>query len=132
MPRCLSSNHSPRCAHKTIEESVNKNTQAAAGTKGFSLKPGAVTKYYLTAEYRSVYVRQLRDLIGQGRSKLSHPDLQGPEMKQMFSLSLTLWRITVSILCPLTRSIWLASSLAPWPHLMWPEMSWRRILTSLL
>ena len=50
------------------------------------MKPGAMTKYYITAEYRSMYLKQLRDLIGQGRSKLSHPDLQGPEIKQMFSL----------------------------------------------
>lgn len=40
---------------QAIEETVNKDTQTAGGTKGFSLKPGAVTKYYLTAEYRSVF-----------------------------------------------------------------------------
>ena len=66
---------------QAIEETVNKDTQTAGGTKGFSLKPGAVTKYYLTAEYRSMYLRQLRELIGQGSSKLSHPDLQGPRIK---------------------------------------------------
>jgi len=65
---------------------MNKDIQTAGGTKGSSLKPGAMTKYYITAEYRSMYLKQLRDLIGQGRSKLSHPDLQGPEIKQMFSL----------------------------------------------
>lgn len=61
---------------QAIEETVNKDTQTAGGTKGFSLKPGAVTKYYLMAEYRSLFLRQLRDLIGQGSSKLSHQDLQ--------------------------------------------------------
>lgn len=67
---------------QAIEETMNKDTQTAGGTKGFSLKPGAVTKYYLTTEYRSIYFRQLRDLIGQGRCKLSHPDLQGPMIKR--------------------------------------------------
>ena len=84
-------NHTPRCAHKihgtkpvsstklhqslwansvyqTMEENVNKDTQAAGGTIGFSLKPGAVTTHYLTAEHRSMCLRQLRHLIGQGRS----------------------------------------------------------------
>lgn len=35
---------------QTTEETVNKDTQTAGGPKGFSLKPGAVSKYYLTAE----------------------------------------------------------------------------------
>ena len=45
----------------------------ARGTKRFSLKPGAVSRYYLTAEYRAVYLKTLRDMIGQGSSKLPHP-----------------------------------------------------------
>ena len=53
---------------KLWEETVNKDTQAAGGTIGFSLKPGAVTTHYLTAEHRSMCLRQLRHLIGQGRS----------------------------------------------------------------
>ena len=39
---------------QAIEETANKDTQTAGGTKGFSLNPGAVSKYYLTAEYRSI------------------------------------------------------------------------------
>ena len=38
---------------QTIEETVNKDTQTPGGTKGFSLKPAALSRYYLTAEYRS-------------------------------------------------------------------------------
>ena len=30
---------------RTIEETVNKDTQRPGGTKGFSFKPGAVNKY---------------------------------------------------------------------------------------
>ena len=46
---------------QTIEETVNKDTQTPRGTKGFSLKGGAVARYYLTSEYRSRYRRQLRN-----------------------------------------------------------------------
>ena len=36
---------------QTCEETVNRDLQTPGGTKGFSLKPGAVSKYYLMAEY---------------------------------------------------------------------------------
>lgn len=42
---------------QTIEGTVNKDTETAGGTKCFSLTPGAVTKYYITQEYRSRYLR---------------------------------------------------------------------------
>ena len=61
---------------------MNKDTQTPGGTKGFSLKPGAVAKYYMTAEYRIDYLRKLRDMINQGSSRQSHPDLQGPRIKK--------------------------------------------------
>ena len=35
---------------QAIEETVNKDTQTPGGTKGFSLKHGAVTRYYLTSD----------------------------------------------------------------------------------
>ena len=47
---------------QTLEETVNKDTQTTGGTKGFSLKPGAVAQYHITSEYRSVYLGQLRRL----------------------------------------------------------------------
>lgn len=40
---------------QTNDETVNKSTQTAGGTKGFRLKPAAITKYYLIAEYCSTY-----------------------------------------------------------------------------
>ena len=42
---------------QTCEETVNRDTQTPGVTKGFSLKPGAVSKYYLIAEYRSIFMR---------------------------------------------------------------------------
>ena len=65
-----------------IEETINKDTQTAGGTKGFSLKPAAVMKHYLTAEYRSTYLRQLREATGRSKSKLSHKDLQRTRIKK--------------------------------------------------
>ena len=61
---------------QTIEETINKDTQTAGGTKGFSLKSGAVNMYYLNAEHRSLFLRQLREMVGLGDSRLNHPDLQ--------------------------------------------------------
>lgn len=48
----------------TIEETINKDTQAAGETRGFSLNAGAVIRYYLTSENRSQYLRQLRIITG--------------------------------------------------------------------
>ena len=59
---------------QTIEETVNKDNQTPGGTKGFSLKCGAVRRYYMTSEYRSMYLRQLRDMIGHQDSDFSHPE----------------------------------------------------------
>ena len=61
---------------QTIEETINKDTQTPSGTMGFSLKHDAVQKYYLNAEYRSIFLRQLREMVGLGGLKLDHPDLQ--------------------------------------------------------
>jgi len=60
---------------QTIEETVNKDTQTAGGTKGFSLRAGAVSKYYINAEYRSLCLKQLRNMTQVGNSELSHVDL---------------------------------------------------------
>ena len=57
------------------EETVNKNTQTSGGTKGFSLKPNAVSKYYLVAEYRSTFLRQLKDVLHINNSSPKHNDL---------------------------------------------------------
>ena len=61
---------------QTIEETVNKDTQTAGGTQGFSLNPGAVRRYYLNAEYHSMFLRQLRAMVGIVSSSSNHPDLQ--------------------------------------------------------
>ena len=62
--------------YQTIEETINKDTQTAGGTKGFSLKSCAVIRYYQNAEHRNLFLRQLREMVGFGGSRLNHPDLQ--------------------------------------------------------
>ena len=49
---------------------------------GSVLEPGAVSRYYLVAEYRAVYLRTLIDMIGQCSPKLHHPDLQCPMIRK--------------------------------------------------
>ncbi|KXJ15853.1 hypothetical protein AC249_AIPGENE21951 [Exaiptasia diaphana] len=62
---------------QTCDETVNKDTQTPGGTKGFSLKPNAVSKYYLIAEYRSIFMRQFKEMINLGTAANSkHNDLQ--------------------------------------------------------
>lgn len=65
---------------QTIEETVNRDTQTAGGTKGFSLKRAAVERYYLTSEYRSMFVKHIRRMVGCGMSYNKHPDLQLPRI----------------------------------------------------
>ncbi|CAH1248853.1 Hypp8457 [Branchiostoma lanceolatum] len=61
---------------QTCEETVNKDTQTSGGTKGFSLKPGAISKYYLVAEYRSMFLKKLRDMFDVQKAHSDHTDLQ--------------------------------------------------------
>ncbi|KAG1659234.1 Programmed cell death protein 4 [Nymphon striatum] len=61
---------------QTVEETVNRDTQTQGGTKGFSLKANALSRYYLTAEYRSSYLRRLKDMLNINQSDQKHNDLQ--------------------------------------------------------
>ena len=60
---------------QTVEETVNKDTQTAGGTKSFSVKPSAVSRYYLTAEYRIISLQELRCLLNLPGVVGDHPDL---------------------------------------------------------
>ena len=68
---------------QTIEVTINKDTQTPGGTEGFSLKPGAVSRYYITAEYRSTCLRQLKMLTDTSHSlgKL-HSDLYTTQIRK--------------------------------------------------
>ena len=61
---------------QATEETVNKDTKTPGGTCRFSLNNSAVTRYYLTAEYRSSYIKILRDMLRMNQSDLQHAELQ--------------------------------------------------------
>ena len=57
-------------------ETINRHTQTSGGTKGLSLKPAAVSKYYLSAYFRSIALRELRRSVNEPKLQLIHEDLQ--------------------------------------------------------
>ena len=61
---------------QTTEVTVNKDTQTPGGTTGFSLKVGAIKRYYITAEHRNAFLGQLRDLVQGNKSELHHTELE--------------------------------------------------------
>ena len=44
---------------QTTEVTVNKDTQTPGGTARFSLKAGAIKRYYITFEHRSAFLGQM-------------------------------------------------------------------------
>ena len=52
-----------------------KDTQIPGGIAGFSLKLATVKQYYITAENRGAFIRQLRHMV-QTRQDSQHADLQ--------------------------------------------------------
>ena len=61
---------------QVVEETVNRDTKTPGGTTGFSMKPATIAKYYLSAEFRSACVRQLREVTNlHQHSTYHHPDL---------------------------------------------------------
>ena len=60
---------------QTKEETLNRDTRTPGGTKGFSLKPSAVMKNYLSAEYRSKALEQSRQMRQSPSPSTLHADL---------------------------------------------------------
>lgn len=61
---------------QTVDETVNKGTQIAGETRGFSLKSSTVQRYYMTAEFRNLILRNLRTMAGYAQGNNDHVDLQ--------------------------------------------------------
>ena len=69
-------------ADQTIEETINKDTQKEGGTKGFSLKTGAISKFYLTAAYPSSYLYKVKDMLDLNQLEFHHQDLQATRISR--------------------------------------------------
>lgn len=67
---------------QATEVTINKDTQTPGGTSRFSLKPGAVKKYYITAEFRSGFLHHMRQFVQSCDSRSSHADLLTTRMKK--------------------------------------------------
>jgi hypothetical protein len=67
---------------QATEVTINKDTQTQGGTSRFSLKPGAVKRYYITAEYRSAFLYHMRRFVESCGSRSLHPDLHTTRMEK--------------------------------------------------
>ena len=57
---------------QTTEVTVNKDTQTPGGTNRFSLKAGAIKRYYITAKNRSAFLSQIRGIVQGKKSEFQH------------------------------------------------------------
>lgn len=67
---------------QTTEMTINKDTQTVGGTTKFSQKSAAVSRYFLTAEFRSGFLGHLRDMTRTRSSALHHSELQKPRIEK--------------------------------------------------
>ena len=67
---------------QTTEVTVNKDTQTPGGTARFSLKAGAIKRYYKTAEHCSAFLGQIRGMVLGKKSGLHHAELQRTRIKK--------------------------------------------------
>ena len=65
---------------QTTEVTVNKDTKTTGGVTRFSLKTGAMNRFYLTAEYRCGFLCQLRNMVQAKRPQFHHNEMQSPRM----------------------------------------------------
>ena len=93
---------------QAIEVTVNKDTQTPGGTSRFSLKAGAVGRYYLTAEHCSAFLGQLREMVQGNKSQLSHSKLQSPKIQkdeEAFSAVVSLIQVWINPFDSIFQSI---------------------------
>jgi len=60
---------------QTMEVTVNKDTKTTGIVTIFSSKTGAVNRFYLTAEYRCVFLEQLRSLVQAKQPHFHHDEM---------------------------------------------------------
>ena len=60
---------------QTTEVTVNKDTKSSGGITKYSLKTGAVTRFYMTAEYRCSFLAHLRHMVQVKRPSYHHDEM---------------------------------------------------------
>ena len=60
---------------QTTEVTVNKDTKSSAGITKYSLKTGAVNRFFMTAEYRCSFLAHLRDMVQVKRPFYHHDEM---------------------------------------------------------
>ena len=60
---------------QTTEVTVNKDTKSSGGITKYSLTTGAVTRFYMTAEYRYSFLVHLRDMVQVKRPSYHHDEM---------------------------------------------------------
>lgn len=60
---------------QTTEVTVNKDTKSSGGITKYSLKAGAVTRFYLTAEYGCSFLAHLRAMVQVKRPSYHHDEM---------------------------------------------------------
>lgn len=60
---------------QTTEVTVNKDTKTTGGVTKFSLRTGAVNRFFMTAEYRCGFLSRLRDAVQVKRPSHHHDDM---------------------------------------------------------
>ena len=71
---------------QATEVTVNKDTQTPGGTTGFSLKPGAVQHFYMTSEYQSAFLAQIRYIVDGKKENFSILIYSRQEFRKMEKL----------------------------------------------
>jgi len=52
------------------------------GREKFSLNPGALQRYYMTAEFRAMFLREIREVVGYRQCDNGHADLRKSRIKK--------------------------------------------------
>ena len=65
---------------QTTKETVNQDAKTSGGVRKNSVNANAVSCFYLTAECRSAYLHQFRNMVGMIKSGLHHAELQKPRI----------------------------------------------------
>ena len=65
---------------QTTEVTINKYTKTPGGVTKFSLKTGAVKRFYMTSEYRCSFLTQIKAMVQIQQASFHHSEIQAPRI----------------------------------------------------